>query len=104
MEVRQLLHCGHIFYPTPFQTWFSGQVKCPVCRYDIRTGNNPSFSSSSNDTPSQSVNTFIDQVARNLFHSILNPDIQTNNDTFLFDPSNNILFYETIIHPNRNNL
>ena len=106
MEVRQLLHCGHIFHPTQFQTWFSGQVKCPVCRYDIRTGTDiePSSSSSSGDASNQSVNTFIDQVARNLFQSILYPDNQTNNDTFLFDPSNNILFYETIIRPNRNHL
>jgi hypothetical protein len=36
-EVRQLLHCGHIFHTHQFQTWFSSNVKCPVCRHDIRT-------------------------------------------------------------------
>jgi hypothetical protein len=116
-EVRQLLHCGHIFHPTQFQTWFSSHVKCPVCRHDIRhngevTENaNESSSASTSNTAvptsttrslnNQSLNAFIDQVATNLFQSVLNPN---NADGFMFDPSNNILFYETIIRPNRNNL
>ena len=116
-EVRQLLHCGHIFHPTQFQTWFSSHVKCPVCRHDIRhngeatenanesssasTSNNAGPTSTTRSLNNQSLNAFIDQVATNLFQSVLNPN---NADGFMFDPSNNILFYETIIRPNRNNL
>ena len=35
--VRQILHCGHIFSPCHFNTWFYSNVSCPICRYDIRT-------------------------------------------------------------------
>ena len=35
-QVRQLLPCGHIFHQNQFQEWFNGNVRCPVCRYDIR--------------------------------------------------------------------
>lgn len=35
--VRQILHCGHIFSPSQFNTWFYSNVSCPICRYDIRT-------------------------------------------------------------------
>jgi hypothetical protein len=165
-EVRQLLPCGHIFHQNQFQEWFNSNVRCPVCRYDIRnyrplsrrnTPNNltptstpepqtttttpsqttptetpdvqntntntnntdrPSSSPISNInvvrdllsnqidhltfdiTDQQFTNNFIDQVARNIFQSMLNPRSQNNNDRFMIDPSNNILFYETIIRPN----
>lgn len=36
--VRQINHCKHLFLPDQFDEWFSNNVKCPVCRYDIRTG------------------------------------------------------------------
>jgi hypothetical protein len=110
-EVRQLLHCGHIFNPTQFQTWFSSHVKCPVCRHDIRhngedTHSNEDVTASSSSAPNtsssnQTLNSLIDQVATNLFQSVLNPN---NNEGFMVDPSNNIMYYETIIRPNRNNL
>jgi len=35
--VRQILHCGHNFSPSHFNTWFHSNVSCPICRYDIRT-------------------------------------------------------------------
>jgi hypothetical protein len=34
--VKQLLYCGHLFHQTHFDQWFQNNVKCPVCRYDIR--------------------------------------------------------------------
>jgi len=34
--VTQLIHCGHIFCEEQFQEWFENNVRCPVCRYDIR--------------------------------------------------------------------
>jgi hypothetical protein len=51
-------------------------------------------------TDQQFTNNFLDQVTRNIFQSMLNPRSQNNNDRFMIDPSNNILFYETIIRPN----
>lgn len=35
--VRQIRHCGHTFCETALQNWFDANVRCPVCRYDIRT-------------------------------------------------------------------
>lgn len=34
--VTQILHCGHIFYPNEINTWWERNVRCPVCRHDIR--------------------------------------------------------------------
>jgi len=34
--VRQIIPCGHIFCQTQFLEWFESNVRCPVCRYDIR--------------------------------------------------------------------
>jgi hypothetical protein len=38
-EVLQILGCKHIFNPTSLQHWFHSNVRCPVCRYDIREYN-----------------------------------------------------------------
>uniref|UniRef100_A0A6C0JLN7 RING-type domain-containing protein n=1 Tax=viral metagenome TaxID=1070528 RepID=A0A6C0JLN7_9ZZZZ len=35
--VRQITHCGHTFCENAIQNWFLTNVRCPVCRYDIRT-------------------------------------------------------------------
>jgi hypothetical protein len=34
--VRQIIPCGHIFCEDSFDEWFESNVRCPVCRYDIR--------------------------------------------------------------------
>lgn len=36
-EVSQIIYCGHIFNTCPLNEWFRSNVRCPVCRYDIRT-------------------------------------------------------------------
>jgi len=185
-QVRQLLPCGHIFHENQFNEWFQSNVRCPVCRYDIRNfrplsrrntptnistspnpnnssaqsnttnttnttnteninnqnnTNNTTNSSNTNNTNNESntptstnsessfsnfhvtrdpisnqvehltfditdqqvTNSFLDRIARNLFQSMLNPHTQNNTDRFMIDPSNNILFYETIIRPNTPN-
>ena len=35
-EVLQILGCNHVFNPTSLQQWFQTNVRCPICRYDIR--------------------------------------------------------------------
>ena len=35
-SVSQIIHCGHIFCQAELQEWFQNNVRCPVCRYDIR--------------------------------------------------------------------
>lgn len=35
-QVCRIIGCGHIFKQTAIQQWFQRNVRCPVCRYDIR--------------------------------------------------------------------
>jgi len=35
-RVRQIIHCGHSFDNESISTWFQTNVRCPLCRYDIR--------------------------------------------------------------------
>ena len=35
-EVMQILECGHIFVKDELMNWFNMNVRCPLCRYDIR--------------------------------------------------------------------
>lgn len=51
-NVTTIHHCGHTFYATAFTNWFRTNVRCPVCRYDIREyrGNN---NSPQNDTENE---------------------------------------------------
>ena len=35
-EVIQIRHCRHCFTPASLTNWFASNVRCPVCRYDIR--------------------------------------------------------------------
>lgn len=152
-NVRQINHCGHIFFPTEFNEWFQSNVRCPVCRFDIRNAvaaspqptsdvgatlevnpeiaagvgattnaasnltnenisnvnviRNPqtniideiSFDMSNNAITSD----IIDTLTNRLFRTFLNPNATNNNDHFVYDPSNNILMYETIVRPNNTN-
>uniref|UniRef100_A0A6C0BAR0 RING-type domain-containing protein n=1 Tax=viral metagenome TaxID=1070528 RepID=A0A6C0BAR0_9ZZZZ len=36
-QVTQIIGCGHLFHPANAQEWFDRNVRCPICRYDIRT-------------------------------------------------------------------
>lgn len=35
-EIRRINYCGHIFDNTALIEWFERNVRCPVCRHDIR--------------------------------------------------------------------
>jgi hypothetical protein len=35
-ECRQLTYCRHSFHQTCIDQWFQRNVRCPVCRHDIR--------------------------------------------------------------------
>ncbi len=36
-STRKINACGHVFHKTCIDQWFERNVKCPVCRHDIRT-------------------------------------------------------------------
>jgi hypothetical protein len=35
-QICQIKHCGHNFREDALRNWFRTNVRCPVCRYDIR--------------------------------------------------------------------
>jgi len=35
-QIRRIAHCGHIFNNDSLIEWFERNVRCPVCRHDIR--------------------------------------------------------------------
>jgi hypothetical protein len=35
-EISRIRYCGHTFKRTAIENWFQRNVRCPVCRYDIR--------------------------------------------------------------------
>jgi len=167
--VRQLKHCGHLFCQASFQQWFENNVRCPVCRHDIRsyrantqtniqtnpqtnTQANAQANTQTNEVTVEDVNEHSDQedeslpepaqpnnftinrnpvsnqidnivfditnsemssnivnnlatrFASSFVETILSPQLENqNNDTIMYDASNNMLFYETILRPyNRN--
>ena len=157
--VRQIHQCGHIFFPEQFTQWFHSNVRCPVCRYDIRnyrsnvqenivpnnspltpqiplpvdeekesepehenhvdrnlfsnfnTIRNPvtndiehvTFDISGNEIVDNLLSSITDRFVTGLFSPISTNSINSaNNDRFVYDPSNNILLYETIIRRDNN--
>jgi len=48
--VRQIRHCEHVFSESQITQWFNTNVRCPVCRYDIRNY-------VANDTTNNNINT-----------------------------------------------
>jgi hypothetical protein len=37
--LTQIMYCGHVFSQEGINRWFEGNVRCPICRYDIRNYN-----------------------------------------------------------------
>ena len=118
--VRQIHFCGHIFFPQEFSHWFQNNVRCPVCRYDIRTNLNqippleqiPSLQETSplEQIPSITTNSnnilgdndhLLSSITDRLFTNLLNSQNNNYNDRIVYDPSNNILMYETIVRRNQ---
>ena len=145
--VTQIHYCGHLFNPDELTAWFQTNVRCPMCRYDIRnyvasSQNRDSSSSFANGEYESSSTTSVEQsnversnVERtsnvapstssvesrheeeskeeqsnedliyaisqrllNLFNNTnLSSATSSNNDRILYDASNNVLLYETII-------
>lgn len=161
-NVRQIHFCGHMFFPQSFTQWFQNNVRCPVCRYDIRNYvpsqsqanleslSDPIVESSldqNDETPpldtslftnfntlrnsttnnidqvsfdisdNEITNTLLSSITSRLLTSLFTPqnantnmttnmttntnvNQSSNNDRFVYDPSNNLFLYETIIRRN----
>jgi hypothetical protein len=42
----RIRHCGHVYHRTCLLSWFGMNVRCPVCRHDIREQGTPEDQSS----------------------------------------------------------
>jgi len=92
-------YCRHSFRESAIMDWFQTNVRCPVCRHDIREiSNNSSIDISANTIPtvvnstSESDNNTVNLISsqiRNLLMQTLDnqvtTDISRNNTTLLFD-------------------
>jgi len=85
-EVCEILHCHHVFREQALYNWFTQNVRCPVCRYDIRqysgsgsgsgSGAEPSVSEETPSTNTQTTlpiaNTNLRRNQMPLYQSVLN--------------------------------
>lgn len=98
-QLLRIRHCGHIFGNLSLQSWFNSNVRCPVCRFDIRDANN---NTNENDT----------SINSTTLHRT-NSDISGNSNTLRrtnSDSSGNLGFrleipvHYTEVYDNSNNL
>ena len=106
-RVTQLVSCGHIFTTSGITAWLQTNVRCPVCRHDIRyiTSNvTPQEETKDNDDnedeetktdsePTESERQIppISNLTESLLESLFSPSITSQ----LFDISQNSLFYDS---------
>jgi hypothetical protein len=74
-SVCRINHCGHMFREAAIKNWFRRNVRCPVCRHDIRTQNEtePADEESENPpTEEPTRNGNVDRIIQNLSNGIQN--------------------------------
>ena len=104
-EICVINHCNHIFKKEALFRWFNNNVRCPVCRFDIRddiSGDNtieqPITDVSNNSLFTDTLSSVLSNNIRSIFEielevpiSIHNDDISGNIDYSNLDSSNNLL-------------
>lgn len=92
-EVSQIIHCGHIFNREDLNVWFERNVRCPVCRYDIRRYSRRTRVPSPRQEENLDSNPFRENVnANNILENENISNIQYNeNGDITFDISMNPL-------------
>ena len=67
-ECTQIIGCGHLFNRDGLHQWLRENVRCPICRYDIRNRRNRSENDTSESPVSDSsFNTLSTQLINSLF-------------------------------------
>ena len=97
--VTQLLPCEHIFETNGFNNWFQNNVRCPVCRYDIREyrQTNNANTNTSNTNTNTSTNISTNQLLNELIGGFANSN---TSDHLYFTPNYSYVLYETAL-PNQ---
>jgi hypothetical protein len=85
-EICQIKHCGHIFREEALRNWFRRNVRCPVCRYDIRNyiNTNRNHMNSNNDV---SGNTRTNVVGSQ--YNTTESDSEDSESDEIIEPTNN---------------
>ena len=95
-RVSRIRHCEHMFHEDAINNWFRLNVRCPVCRYDIREYTNNVTDTSSNVTDVSNT-TIIDepdittQITTELT-SLLTQAWREQLQTNMNDPSQNPIY------------
>jgi hypothetical protein len=91
--VRRISHCGHTFREAAINRWFETNVRCPVCRHDIRD--------ISNNIPNN-INE-PDNISDNSNEDIVNNSVNIQSFTEgLYNRANNILLDDPIMTVEQN--
>lgn len=87
-EICEIIHCGHLFNTDELHNWFRRNVRCPVCRHDIRTHNRESSEpreqdsvASTNNQTNESTPTLNIPNQRNHMSELFGNILQTFNTT-----------------------
>lgn len=81
-NICRIRHCGHIFKSTGLMQWFHRNVRCPVCRYDVRTYNSRRETTASElPEPTRSSNQILEDISGNL----------VNTRNIIYDRINNVM-------------
>lgn len=85
-RICQIKHCGHIFREEALRNWFRRNVRCPVCRYDIRNyiNTNRNHMNSNNDV---SGNTRTNVVGSQ--YNTTESDSEDSENDEIIEPTNN---------------
>ena len=99
-RVTRIRQCGHMFHEDAINNWFRVNVRCPVCRYDIREYTNTTTrtsvdtSNNTTDVQDQSIDHITNQITTeitNMLAQALGSSAQTTtndvsqNSVFTFD-------------------
>jgi hypothetical protein len=81
--VTRIRRCGHTFQNAAITNWFNSNVRCPVCRYDIRewteetpisntdaSGNNAEREPEETEVTSPAINSLINEITTGLNNAI----------------------------------
>lgn len=55
-EICRIKHCSHCFKKDAIYDWFHRNVRCPVCRYDIREYHGPIIEEAEDESPPANTN------------------------------------------------
>jgi len=96
-RVSRIRHCEHMFREDAINNWFRLNVRCPVCRYDIREYTNNATDVSNNATDVS--NTIIEETEADIttqitteLTNLLTQAWQEQLQTSTSDPSQNPIF------------